>query len=228
MKDFLSKVEKDALFVHLAFIITCLLVILIPFNVEIGVKLFILVIIYNLLILTVGIWQKHKNWLSIWLFTFFISLFQIWPDWILSAELNVLVFPEDGLFKIGTVSGYMAGLWVIPLFLIVFIGQQLQERYSRKVSYLSIISMSLMIFSLAEQSMWMLQSWYAQNVVMIGHIALYIIVPEIILGLSTYYFYELIKEKNHGYKIPLAFIVMILYLGSAVFFYFLIEQVILP
>lgn len=85
-----------------------------------------------------------------------------------------------------------------------------------------------MIFSLAEQSMWMLQSWYAQNVVMIGHIALYIIVPEIILGLSTYYFYELIKEKNHGYKIPLAFIVMILYLGSAVFFYFLIEQVILP
>lgn len=139
MKDFLSKVEKDALFVHLAFIITCLLVILIPFNVEIGVKLFILVIIYNLLILTVGIWQKHKNWLSIWLFTFFISLFQIWPDWILSAELNVLVFPEDGLFKIGTVSGYMAGLWVIPLFLIVFIGQQLQERYSRKVSYLSII-----------------------------------------------------------------------------------------
>jgi len=228
MKDFLSKVEKDALFVHLAFIITCLLVILIPFNVEIGVKLFILVIIYNLLILTVGIWQKHKNWLSIWLFTFFISLFQIWPDWILSAELNVLVFPEDGLFKIGTVSGYMAGLWVIPLFLIVFIGQQLQERYSKKVSYLSIISMSLMIFSLAEQSMWMLQSWYAQNVVMIGHIALYIIVPEIILGLSTYYFYELIKEKNHGYKIPLAFIVMILYLGSAVFFYFLIEQVILP
>lgn len=228
MKDFLSKIERDALFVHLAFIISCVLVILIPFDIEIGVKLFILVIIYNLLILTVGIWQKYKNWLSIWLFTFFISLCQIWPDWVLSAELNVLVFPEDGLFKIGTVSGYMAGLWVIPLFIIVFINQQLQERYSKKVCYLSVISMSLLIFGLAEQSMWMLQSWYAQNVVMIGHIALYIIVPEIILGLSTYYFYELIKEKNQWYKIPLAFIVMILYLGSAVFFYFLIEQVIFP
>jgi len=228
MKDFLSKIEKDALFVHFAFIISCILVIFIPFDIEIGVKLFILVIIYNLLILIVGIWQKHKNWLSIWLFTFFISLFQIWPDWVLSAELNVLVFPEDGLFKIGTVSGYMAGLWVIPLFLIVFIGQQLQERYSKKVCYLSVITMSLLIFGLAEQSMWMLQSWYAQNVAMIGHIALYVIVPEIILGLSTYCFYELIKEKNHWYKISLAFIVMILYLGSALFFYFLIEQVILP
>ena len=180
------------------------------------------------MILTVGIWQKHKSWLSIWLFTFLISLFQVWPDWFLSAKLNVLVFPEDGLFKIGTVSGYMAGLWVIPLFLIVFSGQQLQERYSRRVSYLSVMVLSLLIFSLAEQSMWMLQSWYAQNVAMIGHMALYIIVPEIILGLSTYYFYELVKEKNHLIKIPLAFIVMILYLGSAVFLYFLIEQVILP
>jgi hypothetical protein len=226
MKDFFSKIEKDALFLHLAFVISCLLIILIPFGIEIGVKLFILVILYNLLILIVGMWQKHKNWLGIWFFVFFISLFQIWPDWFLSAELEVLVFPEDGLFKIGTVSGYMAGLWVIPLFLILFIGQQLQERYSRKISYVSVAAMSLLIFGLSEQLMWMLQSWYAQNVVMIGHIALYIIVPEIILGLSTYCFYEQIREKKYWFKIPLAFMVMILYLGNAVFFYFLIEQVI--
>ncbi|MFX0082792.1 MAG: DUF6989 domain-containing protein [Candidatus Hodarchaeota archaeon] len=228
MKDFLSKIEKDAILTHLAFIISCIVVLLIPFGIEIGIKLFILVIIYNILILSVGIWQKHKNWLNIWFFTLFISFFQIWPDWVLSAELDILVFPEDGSFKIGTVSGYMAGLWVIPLFLILFIAQQLQERYSRKVSYIFVILLSLLIFGLAEQSMWMLQSWYAQNVVMIGHIALYIIVPEIILGLSTYYSYELVKEKKHWYKIPLAYIVMILYLGSAVFFYFLIEQVLLP
>jgi len=161
-------------------------------------------------------------------FTFFISLFQIWPDWVLSAELNVLVFPEDGLFKIGTVSGYMAGLWVIPLFLILFIGQRLQERYSKRISYLLVVLMSLLIFGLSEQLMWMLQSWYAQNVLMIGHIALYIILPELILGLSTYYFYEMLKERNHWYKIPTAFIVMILYLGSAIFFYFLIERVLFP
>jgi hypothetical protein len=228
MKDFLSKIEKDAILAHLVFIISCIVVILVPFGIEIGIKLLILVIIYNILILTVGIWQKYKNWLSIWLFTLFISLFQIWPDWVLSAELDILVFPEDGLFKIGTVSGYMAGLWVIPLFVIIFFSQQLQERYSNRVSYISVILLSLLIFGLAEQLMWMLQSWYAQNVVMIGHIALYIIVPEIILGLGTYYSYELIKEKSHWYKVPLAVIVMILYLGSAVFFYFLIERVLLP
>lgn len=228
MLDFLSKTEKDVLFTHLAFVISCMLIILIPFGIEIGVKLFILVIIYNLLIIIVGIWQGHKSWLYIWFFVFLISLLQIWPDWVLSAELDVLVFPDDGLFKIGTVSGYMAGLWVIPLFLIVFTGQRLQERYSKRISYLSVVLMSLLIFGLSEQLMWMLQSWYAQNVIMIGHIALYIIIPEIFLGLSSYYFYEMLKERNHWYKLPAAFIVMVLYLGSAIFFYFLIERVLFP
>jgi hypothetical protein len=122
----------------------------------------------------------------------------------------------------------MLGLWAIPLFLILFIGQRIKERFSKKLGYISVILMSLTIFGFSEQSMWMLQSWYAQNVIMIGHIAIYIIVPEIILGLSTYYFYELLKEKSHWLKLPTAFIVMLLYLGSAVFFYFIIEKLIFP
>ncbi|MHA2036704.1 MAG: DUF6989 domain-containing protein [Promethearchaeota archaeon] len=172
--------------------------------------------------------RDYKEWIFIWIFVFLISVFQIFPDWILSAEFNVLVFPEDGLFKIGTVSGYMLGLWAIPLFIIIFIAKQLQERYSKRIVYISVILLSLTIFGISEQSMWMLQSWYAQNVIMIGHVAVYVILPEIILGLSTYYSYELIKEKHHLFKIPVAFLIMILYLGSAVFFYFLIDQVIFP
>jgi len=61
MLDFLSTTEKDALFTHLAFVISCVLIILIPFGIEIGVKLFILVIIYNLLIIVVAIWHDHKS-----------------------------------------------------------------------------------------------------------------------------------------------------------------------
>jgi len=119
---------------------------------------------------------------------FLISLFQIWPDWFLSAQLNILVFPDDGLFKIGTVSGYMAGLWAIPLFLICFIGLKLQEKYSHCKTLIAVGLISLTIFGFSEQSMWMLQSWYPQNVTLIfDHLAVYIIIPEIILGLSTFY-----------------------------------------
>ena len=228
MKKYFSDIERDALLVHLGFILACLAIIALPIGIGIGVKLFILVILYTLLIIIVGLVQNYKEWIYIWIFVFLISVFQIFPDWILSAELTILVFPEDGLFKIGTVSGYMVGLWVIPLFLIIFIGKQLQERFSKRIAYISIIFLSLAIFGVAEQSMWMLQSWYAQNVVMIGHVALYIIIPETILGLSAYYGYELIKEKRQWFKFPMAFLVMILYLGNAVFWYFLIERVVFP
>lgn len=166
--------------------------------------------------------------MNIWIFVFLLSLFQIWPDWFLSYELGILVFPEDGFLKIGTVSLYMAGLWVIPLFLIIFIGLEIQKRYSRKIVYLNVGIMSFLIFGLAEQTMWMLQSWHAQNVTMIGHIALYIIIPEIILGISTYFGYELLQEKKQLFKIPVSFVIMLLYLGNAVFFYFLFERLLIP
>jgi hypothetical protein len=155
-------------------------------------------------------------------------VFQLWPDWFLSAELGVLVFPEDGFIKIGTVSLYMIGLWTIPLFLILFIGKLFNERHNSLSTYFIVGLLSLLIFGLAEQTLWMLQSWYAQNVFMIGHIALYIIIPEIILGLTTFYGYKLIEEKSHLLKIAVAFIIMLLYLGSAAFFYFLIERLVLP
>jgi hypothetical protein len=122
--------------------------------------------------------QRHQEIFNIWLFSFILSLFQIWPDWFLSSELNILVFPEDGLFKIGTVSGYMLGLWTIPFFILIYVGIRCKEKYSGKTLYLIIASSSLIIFGFAEATMWMLQSWYAQNVTTIlGHVAIYIIIP---------------------------------------------------
>ena len=225
MKVSTTKMEKDVIFTHLLFAFICVILILIPMGIGIGLKLFILVVIYNLLLGIVGIWRKYELWVNIWLYTLILSIFQVFPDWFLSAELGILVFPEDGFVKIGTVSLYMLGLWTIPLFLITFIGTSFQERYSNLKAYLIVALLSLLIFGLAEQMMWMLQSWYAQNVTMIGHVALYIAIPEVILGLSTYFGYKWIQEKTHLFKIPLSFIVMLLYLGSAAFFYFLIEHI---
>ena len=226
MKDLLTEMEKDFVIIHLVFSILCGIVLFIP-GILMGIKLFILVIIYNILIPLVGIWRKYTDWLNIWLFSFILSMLQIWPDWFLSAQLEILVFPEDGLFKIGTVSGYMLFLWAIPIFIILFIGNSANERGSLNATYLIVALMSLLIFGISEMTMWTIGSWYAQNVTMIGHMAVYIIIPEIILGLMAYYMYLTIQEKDHWLKIPAAFIVMLVYLGSAAFFYFLIERVII-
>jgi hypothetical protein len=119
----------------------------------------------------------------------------------------------------------MLFLWAIPFFIILFIGQSVNERGSLNTTYLIVALISLLIFGISELTIWMIGSWYAQNVKMIGHAALYIFIPEIILGISLYYIYTLIREKNNLVKIPAAFLIMLLYLGSAVFFYFLFERV---
>ena len=224
----LSKTEEAFFIVHLVFIGMCALILSIPISLAIGIKLFILVMIYNFLIAIVGLNRKNFEWSKLWLFTLIVSVLQIFPDWFLSAELNILNFPEDGLFKIGTVSGYMLGLWTIPLFIICFVGLRVEERSSKKKAFILVAVLSLIIFGVAELTMWLLGSWYPQNVTLIfDHLAIYIIFPELILGLSAYYFFTYSKSKKMWILIIYAFTIMILYLGSATFFYFLIEKVIL-
>ena len=222
-----EKSTRDFIIVHFIFIGLCLVVLLIPIPIAIGIKLFILVASYNLMIPLVGLFRKYSEWVKLWVFVFFISLFQIWPDWFLSAQLNILVFPEDGLFKIGTVSGYMAGLWAIPLFLICFVGLKLKVKFSHFKTLIAVGLISLLIFGFSEQSMWMLQSWYPQNVTLIfDHLAVYIIIPEVILGLSAFYYFDKTKKNQYLILIVVAFGIMLLYLGSVSFFYFLFEKVI--
>ena len=50
---------------------------------------------------------------------------------------------------------------------------------------------------------------------------------QIILGLAAYFAYQQITRLSHLYKFPAAFFVMQLYLGSAAFFYFLVEKIII-
>ncbi len=218
--------ERDAVVVHGLFILIAILLISAPMNIRSGVRLFVLVVVYNLILMFVGWLRKDDEWLQLWMFSAILSVFQVFPDWFLSAQLDILVFPEDGLFKIGTVSGYMMGLWTIPLFMILFVGEQIEKRYSQGKAVLVVALLSLVIFGGSEQTLWMLDSWYAKNITMVGHVALYILVPEMVLGLAAWYGFRIVKNRTLLHKAVVAFAVMQLYLGSAVLFYFLVEKLI--
>jgi hypothetical protein len=220
----LEKRHQDLILVHVVFMVLCIVVLMLP-GLVIGAKLFSLVAAYNALIPIIGYTRGHREWLPIWGFVFILSLFQIFPDWFLAAQLETIVFPDDGFLMIGPVSGYMAGLWAIPLFAILYIGLEVNEQRSYKTAYLVVAVLTLLVFGIAEETMWMLPSWYAQNVAMIGHIAIYIIVPEILLGLSTLISYQLVRDRPVWMWIVGAFTVMILYLGNVSFFYLLVERI---
>ena len=75
-----EKSTRDFIIVHLIFIGLCFAVLIIPTPIAMGIKLFILVTSYNLLILLIGLFRKYDEWVKLWVFVFFINLFQIWSD----------------------------------------------------------------------------------------------------------------------------------------------------
>ena len=215
--------EKDVIVFHLLFACACAVVLLLPVGMAAGVRLIILVIGYNVLLPAVGIIRSRPEWLVLWRFVFFLSLFQVFPDRFLAEVLGVLVFPEDGCFTFGAVSGYMAGLWAIPLFLVIFIAGVIEERGFPKIAPWVAAAVALVIFGTSEETLWLLGSWYAQDVLMIDHAAVYILIPEMILGLAAFLMYRQVRRRSWLHALGGAFLTMLVYLGAAGLFYLLIE-----
>ncbi|TGL57978.1 hypothetical protein EHQ58_11290 [Leptospira ognonensis] len=195
-------------------------------NLEPGIKFASLTALFHIVLV---ILSKTFRWFTpfqIWKFLFPLSVFLVFPDWFLSDVLGVLVFPEDGFFKIGTVSGYMAGLWAIPLFILVYTGIKLEERSVSIIgTCLWVASLSLVVFGGAEATSWMLNSWYAQNVTKVSGMAIYVLIPEMILGVVTYLAYQGFSQSHFLIQMSIGFLIMIQYLGSLTFFYLLIERI---
>ena len=160
--SFLSQEEFDALILHILFGIQCILVLLFPLDVPLGIRMVILVLSYNILIPAVAKYRGYSDWVDMWIFSFALSLFQLFPDWFLSEQLDILIFPDDGFVRIGTVSIYMLGLWTIPVFMILFIGIKSKLRYSVRIAYIIVCAISFLIFISSE--LFLYTSWHAQNV----------------------------------------------------------------
>lgn len=227
MNSALTPSDKDLILVHLIFSLLCVAVLTLFSTVAIGLRLLILVMSYNVLIPLMGKMREHSDWVRIWIFVIPLSILQVLPDWYLAAQLDVIVFPDSGFLSIGTIPIYMAGLWAIPLFIILYVGDRINQKESLGITYLIVAVLSLAIFGISEEMLWALPTWHAQNVTMIGHVAIYIIIPEILLGVMSFLGYNQTMEKQWWHRIVCAYLIMALYTGNASLFYFIIEKVLL-
>lgn len=192
-----------------------------------GIQFLIIVILYDLMVVSLALLKDDTNTIfRIWSFAAVLSLFQIFADWYLSSYLEVLVFPDDGLFKIGPVSGYMAGLWTIPFFMIIWIAFRIEQEFDYQRSVISSMLVSFSIFTISEMSLWKFDSWYPQNVYIFNHLAIYLVIPEILLGCSAYIGFKKYEKKSLRYLIVIPFAVMILYIFNLTVFHFIFEEII--
>ncbi|MFW9844781.1 MAG: DUF6989 domain-containing protein [Candidatus Thorarchaeota archaeon] len=224
-----DKSIKDFILIHMTFAVLAAITLLFPFpGAFVDGKMLFLVILYNALIVVEIFYKGYGEWKNIWLFSFILSLFMVFPDWYLAVTLGALVFPPGGLPMIGgAIPLYMAGLWSIAFFIILFVGKEVQKRKSIETTYAVVSILGVLIFILSELTLVNLPSWTATVTGMIGNLAYYIVIPELLLALSAFMCYEYVLEKKIWMKILGAFVVMIFYIGNASFFYFLIETLLL-
>ena len=155
---------------------------------RLGMAILGLVIAYNLLL---PVWAKAAgfgHWFRAWLCLLPLSVFQVLPDWFLSAGLGVLHFPDLGAPRFETVPVYMAGMWVIPLFWV-----------SQARSIWGAALVALLIFAFAEWFARPLQIWVASGVSQSFGVAHYVLLPEALLGAGTWW----LCRQHHGISLRL-------------------------
>lgn len=207
---------------HLLFIPPALLLFLLP--IALGKSIFFAVILYHILFHVYATYYNISEWKWIYIFLAPLSFFLVFPDLFLSNFLGVLVFPNSGFFHWISVSDYMAGMWVIPLFLSLQFGKEISKKYGDTIGALGSGIFALLLFTLSEEICAYIPIWYAQKVQMISRVAIYVIIPEGILGYTVYWMYEKVRG-NIPMSLVGGFLTSMVYTGSLVFFFYFTEIV---
>jgi hypothetical protein len=124
--------KNPVISLHLIFTPTALIFFLLP--ISLGKSIFFSVILYHLLFLIFIQYYKLTEWKWIYFYLAPLSFFLVFPDLFLSNFLGVLVFPNSGFFHWISVSDYMAGMWVIPLFLTLQIGKEISKNIVKQLA----------------------------------------------------------------------------------------------
>lgn len=182
-----------------------------------------LVILYHVLLLA-GAWlRSHHEVFDAWLFLAPLSLCQVLPDWVLAQQFGVLAFPHLGGERFGPVPAYMAGLWVAPLLVVLWLSE-LAHRRSALLALPVAAAAALAVFGAAEWAARGTSLWFARNVAMVEGVALYILAAEAALGVAAWLMFVQVQGRPLPVKVAGAAVVSVFYTGAAVASLFLFRR----
>lgn len=200
---------REALWFHLLFFAASTLVLFFTQGEHFGKGLLILTLAYNIALPLYALVRGHADWLKLWMLVLPLSCGQVLPDWALVQIAGVLTFPDHGAYRIGgAVPIYFMGLWIMLLFPITLVSDSYRSRY------FTAAILSLLLFGLAEWAAQPLQLWQPHNVRTFAGVAVYVLVPEVFLGVVTLKAHRDNRGRGIIQQMFSAFAVNLLYTGA--------------
>lgn len=149
----------------------------------------------------------RREWLAALTVLVPISIFQVFPDWMLAKVVGSIAFPDNGGLRIDAVIPLaMAGLWVLPLLIVVLVARDSLWRGAL---------VSTIVFAATEIAAPHLGIWQpAGSVSEILGIAIYVLPAEAALGAAVVYAVRVAGDAGWATKITAAAAVSIFYAGA--------------
>jgi hypothetical protein len=149
----------------------------------------------------------RKEWLEALTVLVPVSIFQVLPDWMLAKVIGSIEFPDNGGLRVDAVIPLaMAGLWVLPLLIVVLVARDSLWRGALA---------STIVFAATEIAAPHLGIWQpAGGVSEVLGIAVYVLPAEAALGAAAVYAVRVAGKAGWGTKITAAASVSIFYSGA--------------
>jgi hypothetical protein len=160
----------------------------------------------------------RREWIAALTVIVPISIFQVFPDWMLAKVVGSIVFLDNGGLRIDAVIPLaMAGLWVLPLLIVVLFARDSLWRGAL---------VSTIVFAATEIAAPHLGIWQpAGGVSEILGIATYVLPAEAALGAAAVYAVRVAADANWATRITAAASVSIFYAGALAISALLIDNV---
>lgn len=215
--------ERDAVTLHGWFALAAAAVLAVPTALSPGWRMAVVVAAYVVAVVTVAV-RRRPGWRPVLELVVPLSGLLLVPALVLSGELGALTAATDGFPDLGQVSWYMGGLWVLPLFLVVFTAEAVEVRQGRTLGYATAVGLSAVLFVALEAALPSVPVWQPGDVATIGRVALFVLPADVLLGVAAYAAHVNLVDRARWLRVPVAALLMLLYLGAAVSGWYLLER----
>ena len=160
------------------------LLLLVPVG-ALGGRVLVAVVVWHVAVLAVAArrdsGRPDRAWLSAYALVAPMSLLLVLPDWVLAVGLGTIVFPDTGAPYVGAIPVFMAGMWAVPLAVVVLVGRAAQRARGAAAGLAAGTAAGLAVFAASEATLWALPVWEAVDVTEVAHVALYVLPAEAVL-----------------------------------------------